>query len=148
MKPLSLIITLSLVIGMGVTGFLVVSSSHKIDSTDITEINCLERFNLNSWDMRYEFNIENKFNPNCLASGGEPYLHKELIYPHETKQESPNYILFINNHEINNTRILFVDDYSEPSRIVHIIFFKNQIEKITNSSNLHFVIIHESTKGI
>ena len=87
MKTLHLIIIISLIGGMGVMGFLVISASHKIENTNINEINCLEKFNLNSWDERYEFNIENKFDPKCLAQG-EPYIHKELVYPHETKEQS------------------------------------------------------------
>ena len=126
---------------MGVMGFLVISASHKIENTNINEINCLEKFNLNSWDERYEFNIENKFDPKCLAQG-EPYIHKELVYPHETKEQSLNYTLFVNDHKINSTRSLFVDDYSEASRIVHVIVYKNQIGNLTNSVNLHFIVIH------
>ena len=129
---------------MGFTAFLVISASHKIETVNIGEINCLERFNLSSWDERYEFNIENNFNPNCLAQG-EPYIHKELVYPHETKQQSLNYTLFVNEHKINSKRSLFVDDYSEPSRIVHVIVYKNQIGNMTNSTNLHFIVIHNMT---
>ena len=133
--------------GLGITAFLVISASHKIETANVGEINCIERFNLSSWDERYEFNIENKFNPNCLAQG-EPFIHKELVYPHETKQQSLNYTLFINEQKINNKRSLLVDDYSEPSRIVHVIVFKNQIGNMTNSTNLHFIVIHDADKKI
>ena len=143
MKTLYLLIIISLIGGMGVMAFLIISASHKIENTNITEIDCLERFNLNTWDKLYEFNIENKFNTKCTTPQGELYIHKELVYPHETKQQSLNYTLFINNHKINSTRSLFVDDYSEASRLVHVLVYKNQIGNLTNSANLHFIVIHD-----
>ena len=143
MKKLHLVIIFSLIGGLGTMGFLIISASLKLENTNISEINCLERFNLNLWDERYEFNIENKFDPKCATPQGEPYVHKELVYPHEAKQQSLNYTLFINDHKINGTRSLFVDDYSEASRLVHVIVYKNQIGNLTNSANLHFIVIHE-----